>query len=46
LAKGTGVSAAVATAHDFVKAALREGFPLNRHVGPLYHKALAKSGRG
>lgn len=46
LAKGAGVPAAVATAHDFVKAALREGFPLNRHVGPLYHKALAKSGRG
>jgi len=46
LAKGASVPAAVATAHDFVQAALHDAFPLNRHVGPLYHKALAKSGRG
>jgi pyridoxine kinase len=45
LAKGASVLAAVASAHDFVRAALRESFPLNRHVGPLYHKALAKSQR-
>ena len=42
LAKHGDVPAAVKTAGDFVHAALVESFPLNRHVGPVYHKAMAK----
>jgi hypothetical protein len=33
---------AVAIAHAFVRAGLEESFPLNRFVGPIYHKALSK----
>ena len=30
------------TANAFVRAGLKESFALNQHVGPIYHKALAK----
>jgi pyridoxine kinase len=43
LAKGASVQQACQTAHDFVRAALRNSFALNRHIGPLYHKAMAKN---
>ncbi len=42
LAKHGDVLAAVKTAGEFVHAALLESFPLNRHAGPVYHKAMAK----
>lgn len=42
LAKGATVQQAVKTATAFVNAGLKEGFPLNQFVGPIYHKALAK----
>jgi len=42
LAKGADVRSAFQTAHAFVKAGLEHSFPLNRFVGPIYHKALAK----
>lgn len=42
LAKGATVSQAAQTATAFVNTGLKEGFPLNSHVGPIYHKALAK----
>lgn len=42
LAKGATVAQAAATATAFVNAGLVESFPLNRFVGPIYHKALAK----
>ena len=42
LAKHGDVPSAVQTAGDFVHAALVESFPLNRHVGAVYHKAMAK----
>ena len=43
LAKGASVLEASKTAHDFVKAGLRNSFALNQHVGPIYHKAMAKN---
>ncbi|TLG71542.1 pyridoxine/pyridoxal/pyridoxamine kinase [Culicoidibacter larvae] len=42
LAKGADIFDAVQTAKTFVTEALRDSFPLNEYVGPLYHKALAK----
>ncbi len=42
LGKGTAMKDAVAIAHAFVRAGLEESFPLNRFVGPIYHKALSK----
>ena len=42
LAKGADVRSAFQTAHAFVKAGLEHSFPLNRFVGPIYHKALAR----
>ncbi len=42
LAKGASVHDSFHTAHDFLQAALREGFPFNEFTGPVYHKAYAK----
>lgn len=42
LAKGAEVREAFNTAHDFLQAALRGGFPFNEFTGPVYHKAYAK----
>ena len=42
LAKGQTVQQACQCAHDFVHAGLKKSFPLNKHVGPIYHKALSK----
>jgi pyridoxine kinase len=44
LAKGNSVRDAVYTAKKFVTEAIRNGFPLNEHVGPLRHSALRKFG--
>ena len=44
LAKDVPVIDAVRTANAFVRAGLEESFPMNRFVGPIYHKALAKRG--
>ena len=43
LGKGASVLQAFKTAHDFVLAGLRNSFALNQHVGPIYHKAMAKN---
>ena len=43
LGKGATVAEAVRTAHEFVRAGLLGSFPLNKFVGPIYHKALAKT---
>ncbi|MFA6930492.1 MAG: bifunctional hydroxymethylpyrimidine kinase/phosphomethylpyrimidine kinase [Lentisphaeria bacterium] len=43
LGKGESVLQACKTAHDFVYAGLKSSFPLNQHIGPIYHKALAKN---
>ena len=43
LGKGSTVKEAWKCAHDFVRAALKASFPLNQHIGPLYHKAMAKN---
>lgn len=42
LARGADVRNAFVTAHDFLQAALRGGFPFNEFTGPVYHKAYAK----
>lgn len=42
LGKGATPEEAFKTANAFVRAGLRESFALNQHVGPIYHKALAK----
>lgn len=42
LAKGESIEAAVETTKGYITEALRESFPLNKYVGPLYHKALAE----
>ena len=39
LAKGKPVEEAVRTAKAFITAAIRHGFPLNRHIGPTMHAA-------
>lgn len=43
LAKGESVQEAFQTAHDFVRAGLINSFPLNQHIGPIYHKAMANN---
>lgn len=43
LAKGASVHQACKTAHDFVQAGLLSSFALNQHIGPIYHKAMAKN---
>lgn len=42
LAKGATALEAFQTAHEFVRQGLIHSFPLNCHVGPIYHKAYAK----
>ena len=44
LAKDAPVREAFLTAHAFVHQGLLHSFPLNDHVGPIYHKAYAKYG--
>ncbi|WP_163652117.1 pyridoxine/pyridoxal/pyridoxamine kinase [Listeria sp. PSOL-1] len=39
LAKGMSVPEAVSKAKDFVTAAIKEGFPLNQFIGPVWHGA-------
>ncbi len=41
LAKGATIYEAIATTKECITEALRNSFPLNRHIGPLYHKAFA-----
>lgn len=42
LAKGESMENAVNTTKGYITEALKESFPLNKFVGPLYHKALAE----
>ena len=42
LAKGESIEDAIWTTKGYITEALRESFPLNKFVGPLYHKALAE----
>ena len=42
LAKGESIEDAILTTKGYITEALRESFPLNKFVGPLYHKALAE----
>jgi len=45
LAKGATPYDAFCTAHEFVRQGLIHSFPLNKFVGPIYHKAYAKFGK-
>lgn len=42
LGQGRSVTEAFRCAHAFVRAGLQKSFPLNRHVGPLWHRAYAE----
>lgn len=46
LGKGANVAEAFRCAHAFVRAGLQKSFPMNRHVGPLWHKAYAELTQG
>ena len=42
LGKGVDIEKAIETTKGYITEALKESFPLNKFVGPLYHKALAE----